>query len=198
MLELAWSETTSWVAELEWPKEVAGLLEVWSDSVDLVDEVLHADNTVLAKVLLDDGVVGQRNALLLSSLCVTALVNELADRLEVWVSVCDKWLNDLQHLSGCLGQSNENAIVDLEKSEKLESLSLLWVDLVDTLDANNEDELWFSWDVVAALRLGYTGKSNLLALCIAVLLDVRLSTLEDLLALLLVLLLRCQQLSNSI
>ena len=34
VLELAWAEATSWVAELDWPKEVAGLLEVWSNGVD--------------------------------------------------------------------------------------------------------------------------------------------------------------------
>ena len=45
--------------ELEWPQEVAGLLEGWSDRVDLVDQVLNANNIVLSQSVLDDGVVGK-------------------------------------------------------------------------------------------------------------------------------------------
>lgn len=188
MLELARTEATSWVGELEWPEEVAGLLEVGANGVDLVDEILHADNAVLAKVLLDDGVVGERDALLLAGLGVSALVDELTDGLEVGVSVGNKWLDDLEHLLCGLGQADEDTVVDLEKTEELKGLALLGVDLVDTLDADDEDELGLSWDVVAALGLGDTGEADLLALCVAVLLDVGLGALEDLLALLLALL----------
>jgi len=188
VLELAWAETGSGVGELEWPKEVGGLLEVGSDGVDLVDQVLHADDAVLAEVLLDNGVVGERNALLLAGLGVSALVNELTDGLEVGVAVGDEWLDDPEHLGGSLGQTNEDTVVDLEEAKKLESLALLGVDLVDTLDADDEGELGLSWDVVAALGLGDTGKADLLALAIAVLLDVGLGALEDLRTLLLVLL----------
>jgi len=35
-------ESSQWGAELEWPQEVVGLLEVWSNGHDLVDEVLVA------------------------------------------------------------------------------------------------------------------------------------------------------------
>lgn len=41
-------EAASRRGELEGPEEVAGLLEVGANSVDLVDEVLHADNAELA------------------------------------------------------------------------------------------------------------------------------------------------------
>ena len=49
VLELAGTEATSGVAELEGPQEVAGLLEVGANGVDLVDQVLHADNAVLGR-----------------------------------------------------------------------------------------------------------------------------------------------------
>lgn len=186
--ELALVEATGWVRELEWPEEVGGLLEVWSDLVDLVDQVFHADNTVLAKVLLNDGVVGKRDAVLLAGLGVSALVDELTNRLQVGVTVGDEWLDDLEHLRSGLGQANEDTVVDLKETEKLEGLALLWVDLVDTLDADNEGELWLGWDVVGALRLGHARETNLLALLVAVLLHVGLGTLEDLSTLLLVLL----------
>ena len=182
VLELARPPAAVGVGELEGPEEVGGLLEVGADGVDLVDQVLHADNAVLGKVLLDDGVVGEGNALLVD-LGVSALVDELADRLQVGVTVGDERLDDLEHLRGGLGQTDEDTVVDLEKTEELESLALLGVDLVDTLDAGNEDELGLGRDVVRALGLGDAGKTDLLTLVVAVLLDVGLGALEDLLTL---------------
>jgi len=131
VLELSCAETTSWVAELEWPQKVGGLFEVGANSEDLVDQVLHADNAVLAEVLLDDGVVGKSNALLVD-LSVSTLVDELADGLEVGVTVGNPWLDDLEHLEGGLGHANKDTVVDLEKAEELEDLAGLWCDLVDT------------------------------------------------------------------
>ena len=186
---LALVEAAVGVGELEWPEEVGGLLEVGADGVDLVDEVLHADDAVLAEVLLDDGVVGERDALLAGNgLGVSTLVDELTDGLEVGVAVGDEGLDDLQHFRGGLGQANEYAIVDLEQAEELQGLALLGVDLVDTLDADDEDKLGLGGDVVAALLLGDAAQADLLTLCIAVLLDVGFGALEDLLALLLALL----------
>lgn len=185
VLELPGAEATSGVGQLEGPEEVAGLLEVGANGVDLVDQVLNADNAELAEVLLNDGVVGKSNALLVN-LAVTALVDELTDGLEVGVTVGDVGLNDLQHLSGSLGKLDEDTVVDLEKTEELEGLALLGVNLVDTLDADDEGELGLSRDVEGALLLGNALEADLLALGIAVLLDVGLGALEDDLALLLV------------
>lgn len=185
VLELAGAETTVGVAELERPQEVGGLLEVGSDSEDLVDQILHTEDTVLAKVVLDDGVVGKRLALLLD-LSVTTLVDELLDALEVGVTVGDPGLDNLDHLDGGLGDLDEDTVVDLEKTEELEDLAGLGGNLVDTLDTDNEDELLLGGDVVRALLLGNAVEADLLALSIAVLLDVLLSTLEDNSALLLV------------
>lgn len=182
VLELAGAETTSGVGELEGPEEVGGLLEVGADGVDLVDQVLHADNAVLGEVLLDDGVVGEGDALLVG-LGVAALVDELTDGLQVGVTVGDERLDDLEHLGGGLGQTDEDTVVDLKKTEELEGLALLGVNLVDTLDADDEDQLGLSGDIVAALGLGDASKTDLLTLVVAVLLDVGLGALEDLLTL---------------
>jgi hypothetical protein len=54
------------------------------------------------------------------------------------------------------------------------------------LDSENEDKLGLLINEEAALLLAHTGKSDLLTLGITVLLDVRLSTLEDDTSLLLV------------
>lgn len=184
VLELAGAEATSRVGELEGPEEVGGLLEVGANSEDLVNEILHADDAVLAKVLLDDAVVGEGNALLVD-LSVSALVDELLDSLEVGVAVGNPGLDNLQHLGGGLGDADEDTVVDLEKTEKLEDLAGLGRNLVDTLDTDDEDELGLSRDMESTLLLGKTGETELLALLITVLLDVLLSTLEDDAALLL-------------
>jgi hypothetical protein len=193
--EFSSAETASWVAKLEWPEEVGGLLEVWTDGEDLVDQILHADDSVFAKASLNNGVVGKGNALLLD-LSVSALVDELTNSLEVRVSVGDPWLNNLQHLKGSLSHANKDTIVDLEKTKELEDLSWFWGNLVDTgfgltevqfnmiraclpLDTDNEDQLLLSRDVERALLFGDTSETNLLALLVTVLLDVLLGTLED-------------------
>lgn len=190
MLELAGTEATSGVGELEGPQEVGGLLEVGADGEDLVDEILKADDAVLAEVLLNDGVVGKSDALLVD-LAVSTLVDELLDGLEVGVTVGDPGLDNLEHLGDGLGDLDEDAVVDLEETEELEDLAGLGGNLVDTLDADNEHQLGLGRDVGGVILLGSAVKTDLLTLGIAVLLDVLLSTLEDDATLLLVGLLKC-------
>merc|ERR1719225_1005056 len=52
------SPSPSWVVQLEGPQEVGGVLEVRSNSEDLVDEILNADDSHLAQLLLNDVVGG--------------------------------------------------------------------------------------------------------------------------------------------
>ena len=132
VLELAGTEATSGVAQLEGPQEVGGLLEVGANGVDLVDQILDADDTVLAEVLLNDGIVGEGNTLLVD-LAVSTLVDELLDGLKVGVTVSNPRLDNLQHLSGSLADADEDTVVDLEKTEELEDLARLRGNLVDTV-----------------------------------------------------------------
>jgi len=178
MSELSGTESTSWVGELEWPQEVGSLLEVGTDGEDLVNQILHADNAVLAKAVLNDGVIGESDALLVD-LSVSTLVNKLAGGLQVGVSIGNPWLDDLKHLKGSLGHANKDTVVDLEKTEKLEDLAGLWCYLVDTLDTNNEDQLILGWNIVGTILLREAGKTNLLTLLITVFLHILLGTLED-------------------
>jgi len=131
MTKFSGSESTSWVAKLEGPEEVGGLLKVGTNGEDLVDQIFHTDDTIFTKTTLNQRVVGKSNTLLVD-LPITTLVDELADSLQVGVSIGDPWLDDLEHLEGSLGHANENTIVDLEKTEELEDLAGLWCDLVDT------------------------------------------------------------------
>lgn len=193
--ELAVVEAAIRVGQREGPQEVGGLLEVGADGVDLVDEILHAHDAVLAEVLLNNRVVGQRDALLVD-LAVAALVDELAHGLQVRVTVRHPRLDDLEHLKGGLGQADEDTAVDLDHAQQLQDLARLRSNLVDTakvsakfsvqalqrhspLDTDNEDESVLSRDVEGAILLCETGEADLLALVVAVLLDVLLSTLED-------------------
>ena len=77
------------------------MLEVGAHSVDLVDEIFHADDTVLAEVLLDDGVVGEGDALLVD-LAVSALVDQLTDGLEVRFATGDNVNTSIANVSRML------------------------------------------------------------------------------------------------
>lgn len=131
VLELAGAEATVGVGQLEGPQEVGGLLEVGADGVDLVDQILDTDDAVLAEVLLNDGVVGKGDTLLVD-LSVSTLVDELLDALQVGVTVGDPGLDDLDHLGDGLGDTDEDTVVDLQQTEQLEDLAGLGGDLVDT------------------------------------------------------------------
>jgi hypothetical protein len=147
-----------------------------------VDEVLHADNAVLAELLLDDRVVSDGDALAVD-LGVTALVDELADGLEVGLAVGDVGLNKAEHLLGGLGHADEDTVVDLEEAEKLEDLLGLGGNLGDTLEADDEVDLGLGGDVEVAGLAGLALEADLLLLLGNVLLDVLVGTLEDDLAL---------------
>jgi hypothetical protein len=174
-------ETTGGVGQLEGPQEVGGLLEVGADGVDLVDEILHADNAELAEGLLDDRVVGQGDALLVD-LTVSALVDELTNRLQVGLTVGDVGVDELEHLGGGLGQANKDSVVDLEKTQQLEDLAGLGGDVVDTLDTDDKGKLGLSWNVERTSGLGLATETDLIALLGTVLANVLVSTLEDNLA----------------
>ena len=56
------SPSTSGVVQLEGPQKVGGVLEVGADSQNLVNQILHADDTHLAELSLDDVVGGDGGA----------------------------------------------------------------------------------------------------------------------------------------
>jgi hypothetical protein len=133
MFELARPEAAGRVAQLEGPQEVARLLEVRANGEDLMDEILHAHNAVLAQVLFDESVVSEWDALLVN-LAVSALVNELANGLEIGITVGNVGFDDFQHLQCGLGEADKDTIVDLKESEELENFPGLGSYLVDTRD----------------------------------------------------------------
>lgn len=166
------------VRELEGPQELVDLTEVGANSDDLVDDVLNAEDVVLAEVVSDDLVAGDRDALAVN-LGESALEDELAHRLEVGVAVGDEGLDALQHVQGGVGEADEDTVVDLAQAHELEDLAGLGVDAVDTADADHEGKLGLRLAEEVAGLLGLAAKAHKVALCAAVLLDVLLSALED-------------------
>ena len=120
-----------WGVQLEWPKEVVSLLEGWSNSPDLVDEILNAADTLLSKDTRDDAVVSQRDSGAVD-LSVATLVDKSANAITRWVSIGDEWLNSSDHVDSGTVEANEHSVVDLSESEKLHDLLAFWAQFVDT------------------------------------------------------------------
>lgn len=155
VLELSSSETTVRVRQLEWPQEVVDLLEVRTNSVDLVNQVFERQDVELTQVGFNNGVVGQSDSLLVD-LTVTSLVDQLSDGSKGWVTVGDVWLGQLQQFGGGLGQSDEDTGVDLGQSQQLQNLSWLRSNLHDTLDSDDKDQLRLGVNVVRTSELGFS------------------------------------------
>lgn len=183
--ELSGSETTVRVGQVEWPQEVVDLLEVWTNSVDLVDQVLDGGNTVLTQSSLDDLVVRQSDSLV-SDLTETSLVHQLSDGGQVRVTVGNVWLSQLKQLRGSLGDLDKDTSVDLGQSQQLQDLSWLRGQLVDTLDSDHENQLWLGLNVVRVVGLGLSLGLDDSTLSIVVLLVVSSSSLGNSSSLLLV------------
>lgn len=183
--ELSSSETTVRVGQVEWPQEVVDLLEVRTNGVDLVDQVLNGLDTVLTQSTLDDLVVRQGNSLGVD-LTVTSLVDQLSDGSQVRVTVGDVRLGQSEQLRSGLGDLDENTRVDLSQTEQLQDLSWLRWDLRDTLDSDDEHQLWLGLNVERVVGLGLTLGVNQGTLSVSVLLVVSSSSLSNSLSLLLV------------
>lgn len=118
-------------AQLEWPQEVVGLLEVVSNSPDLVDEVLDARDALLAERSSNDGVVIESETRLVD-LAVTALVDKLADGVTSGVAVSHVWLDNTDHVDGGSVKLDKDTVVELTETEKLHDLLGLGWELVNT------------------------------------------------------------------
>lgn len=160
-----------------------------------MDQILNANDTSLAKSLLNDGVVTDGDSLLVN-LGVSALVDKLADSLKVGVSPGNVRGDDLEHAECGLVELNKHSVIDLAETEELQDFTGLGGKLVDTgtgvssycnklklscvpLDADNKGELGLGRYVKVSGLLGEATKTNLLALHLTVLFDVSLSALED-------------------
>ena len=165
--------------ELEGPEESVGLLEVAADGVDLVDEVLNADDAAgLAESALNNSVVCNGDALA-AELGKATLVDEVADGLEAGVAVGDVGLDNAEHGGGGLVEADEDAVVDLSQAEESEDLAGAGADTVDTADADDKGKAGLGLTEEVAVVAGLTTEVDELALLGTVLSGVVLGTLED-------------------
>lgn len=169
---------TGWVGELEWPEEIGDGLEVWTGSEDLMHDVFHANDTLGAESTLDDRVIGQCSSGLVH-FAVSTLVHQLTDSLEGWVSIRNVWLDHSDHVHGGLVDLDEDGIVDLEQSEELQHLSHLWCHCVNTLDTDEQCDLWHLLNVERATGSCLSLETDGVSLGLSVLSHVRFCTLED-------------------
>lgn len=119
-------------AELEWPEEVIGFLELRAAGDELVDEVLNAVDAMASELTSDDAVVGEGNSTSVDS-AVSSLIDQLGDGVSGWEAVSDEWLNDSNHVPGGLVELHEDAVVQLSEPQQLQNLLWLWGKLVDTM-----------------------------------------------------------------
>merc|ERR1719266_885370 len=154
------------------------VIGVGSNSEYLVDEILNADDTHLAQLVLDDVVGGDWSSVPID-LDKSTFVDEITNSLQVGGPVGDVGLADPEHVLGGLVHLDEDSVVDLPQSEQLQDLLDLGRDLVDTTDPHDENQLGLGRDVVVSVLLGIALKPDLVSLLILVLLGVLLSTLED-------------------
>merc|ERR1719266_2259090 len=154
------------------------VIGVGSNSEYLVDEILNADDSHLAQLLLNDVVGGDWGSVPID-LDKSTLVDQITNSLQVGGPVGDVGLADPEHVLGGLVHLDEDSIVDLPQSEELQDLLDLGGDLVDTTDPHDEDQLGLGGNVVVTLLLGIALQPDLVPLLILVLLGILLSTLED-------------------
>merc|ERR1711915_64227 len=109
--------STTRTAELEGPQEVVHLPETFAYSEDLMDHILHTDDLVLAKGLLNNFIVIEGYALAVD-FAKSTLVDQFSYRLQIWVSPCDVWFNQADHVECCLVEADKGGIVNLSQTKK--------------------------------------------------------------------------------
>ncbi len=92
---------------------------MWTDSPDLVNQVLNTHDSVLSQNLLNNCVTGQRNSLLVN-LSITSLQDKLSDGLSGWVTKGNVWLNSSQEIDCGFVDSDESTIMQLSESQESE------------------------------------------------------------------------------
>ena len=103
---------TLWWSKLERPKEIISFFKVWTTSNNLMNQVLHADYSVLPQLTLNDFIACDWNSLSIN-LSKTTLVKQVSDIVPGWISPCHSVSNKLKHLNSGLIEFDESCIMDL-------------------------------------------------------------------------------------
>mmetsp|Transcript_31847 Transcript_31847/g.52500 ORF Transcript_31847/g.52500 Transcript_31847/m.52500 type:complete len:219 (-) Transcript_31847:141-797(-) len=153
------AESSLRVLELEWPQKVVGLLEVRTDSRQLMHQISSASNSESSETFLNDRVISNRNALSVE-LSESTLVHQLLDSLTCRITVGNIWFNQTQHANGSFVQTHKSGIVKLQQTKETHDLLGLWRDSNATTNAHHQTELWFGRDVESSIDLGLAAIVN--------------------------------------
>jgi len=148
------------------------------NSINLVDDVFGAKNVEFFKVLFDQLVVCESDALA-ADFTEAALVHELANGLQIRITVSNEGLYQVEHLQHGLSNFDKNGVVKLSQAQELQDLAGLRAHAVDTSNADNDGELRLGRDVERARASCNALHSNFLFVHLPVFLGVLLSALED-------------------
>lgn len=118
-----------------------------------MNDILDALKAEVTKASLDYFIGAEWNALT-RYLGKSALVDDILDGLERWVTVSNERLNKAKHLDGGTIDSDENTIVDLSQPKQLQNLLYLWRNSDDTTDADDEHKLFFTRNKNLVVGLG--------------------------------------------
>ena len=134
--------STLWRRQFKGRQEVVCFFEMFSNGIDLMNQILHADDSVFPKRSSNQWVVCQGNSLLVH-FAITTLVDQFIYRLQIWVHPCNVWLLNSQHVNWCLIELHKGAIEDLPETKELHYLLNLWAHTVDTSDPDNKCQFGF-------------------------------------------------------
>lgn len=79
------NKPTSWGSEFEWPECSINFLEIRTDGVNFVDDILGTVDSQMSKFLRNEGVIGERDSGSVY-LEIASLVDELANSGKGWMS----------------------------------------------------------------------------------------------------------------
>jgi hypothetical protein len=170
-------ETTKRGRKFERVEEVVGLFEAATTREDLVNEILHAGNSMFAKCFVNHQIISQGNTLLVN-FSETTFVNEFTYSLEVRFTVGNEWLDKAKHVQSSTVHLDEDTVVNLTKTKELQNFTGFWWDTNDTTNTYNADNFSFWFVVKLTGSFGFTLVGNLLVLKSLVLFDVGLGRLE--------------------
>ena len=88
----------SWRRQFKGPQEVVCRFETFSNGIDLMNQILRADDSVFPKRPSNQCIVCQGSSLLVH-FAITTLVDQFIYRLQIWVPPCNVWLHNSQHVN---------------------------------------------------------------------------------------------------
>ena len=90
--------SASWRREFKGPQEVVCFFETFFNGIDLMNQILHADDSIFPKRSSNQCIVCQGNSLFVD-FAITMLVDQFIYRLQIWLPPCNVWLHNSQHIN---------------------------------------------------------------------------------------------------